>query len=506
MVWPGLPFRADGSPTSFLDATFIQPGCRCVVLDLLARLVDRSLMVMREQHAAARYHLLETVRRYAGERLEESDDIEAVHRRHADYFLDFAEAAEPHLFGGAGNPSWVVRVDHEVSNLRAASEWYLGEEGQGEAALRLLAAIHWYWFTRGRFMEARRELEAAMARSPDAAPRVRAKARAALAFAALWQEDHASVPAMLGDAIPILRELNDPHLLAYALIPLGWSRLGNDSSEAYTILHEAANLSRTGEPSVLTAMVLYWLGFAAEALGNGESARNALDEAIAIGRHLNHKPAIAHPLNARGRIALLQRDQVFWPDASPAQVKNSFHVTLHHLRKVLGKNEWVVFDSDRYRINPEMAVELDAALFERQLTAVLREVRAGAGSVDRLRPVLDLYRGDFLQDETFGDWHFETRDHLASLYVQGLCALGELLMRAEKWAEAATVYRRVVVKEDLHEEAHRNLMLCLARAGDRGRALRHYESLVVLLREELDAEPEEETAALFERLKQAAVV
>jgi DNA-binding SARP family transcriptional activator len=197
---------------------------------------------------------------------------------------------------------------------------------------------------------------------------------------------------------------------------------------------------------------------------------------------------------------------VFWPESSAAQVKNSFHVTLHHLRKALGRNEWVVLEDDRYRINPALQREFDADLFEEGISQALRDARADAASADALRAALALYRGDFLQDETVGDWHFETRDHLGSLYVQGLCALGELLMRAGEWAEATAIYRRVVVKEDLREDAHRNLMLCLARAGDRGRALRHYETLVALLRDELGAEPEEETVTLYERLKQAVVV
>jgi DNA-binding SARP family transcriptional activator len=197
---------------------------------------------------------------------------------------------------------------------------------------------------------------------------------------------------------------------------------------------------------------------------------------------------------------------VFWPESSAAQVKNSFHVTLHHLRKALGRNEWVVLEDDRYRINPALQREFDADLFEEGISQALRDARADAASADALRAALALYRGDFLQDETVGDWHFETRDNLGSLYVQGLCALGELLMRAGEWTEATAIYRRVVVKEDLREDAHRNLMLCLARAGDRGRALRHYETLVALLRDELGAEPEEETVTLYERLKQAVVV
>jgi predicted ATPase/DNA-binding SARP family transcriptional activator len=200
------------------------------------------------------------------------------------------------------------------------------------------------------------------------------------------------------------------------------------------------------------------------------------------------------------------RDQiglVFWPESSVAQVKNSFHVTMHHVRKALGRADWIILDDGRYRINPAFDVEFDAGSFERQATAVLREVRAGAGSADGLRAVLALYRGDFLQDEAAGDWHLELRGRLARLFIDVLVALGDLLVQAGDHAEAAAVYRRVVRREELHEEAHRGVIACLARTGDRVGALRHYEQLVALMREELGAEPSGETTALYARLQKA---
>jgi predicted ATPase/DNA-binding SARP family transcriptional activator len=208
---------------------------------------------------------------------------------------------------------------------------------------------------------------------------------------------------------------------------------------------------------------------------------------------------LAHPAGrTREQIGL-----VFWPESSAAQVKNSFHVTLHHLRRTLGGNDWIVLENDRYRLSPEREIEVDAAVFERRMTGALREARAGAGSAERLRAALALYRGDFLQDELVGDWHLELRDRLGRLYGDGLLALGELLLQAEQWAEAAAVFQQVVRREELREEGHRRLMLCLARAGERGQALRHYDRLVTLLREELGVEPEAETTALYERLRQS---
>jgi predicted ATPase/DNA-binding SARP family transcriptional activator len=665
------------------------------VLDVLTRLVDRSLVVMREHNDSARYHLLETVRQYAAERIEASDEAADARRRHAAFFVSFAESAEPFLFAGAARADWMKLLDHDVDNLRAAADWCLNSGEDGEAALRLLAAIHWYWFARGRFTEARSRLEAAVQQATAAAPLVRAKARTALANIAVWQGDRASVPVLLGDALDSLRGSDERPLLSYALVPLGWARLGDDPHEAFAILQEAISLSRTDRPNILTAVALYWTGFAAQALGHEDQARDALDEAIRIGRGLDHRPGIAHPLNGRGGVAILQGDYdmaiaclaealliheqtgdawgmitaieglarvardtgadewairltgaaaairgrvglplhggeqseyarlvaelrtdvddarfdtahaagqelaiariveqararfgspagspaslpasvihvaageppgqpvsarrggdaaalrvlalgpliierdgeplaadawpyarprelllyllshpdgrtreqlgvAFWPESSAAQVKNSFHVTLHHLRKALGHADWIVYENERYRISPQLTVEFDAALFEQQMTAALRDARAGTGSIDALRDAIALYRGDFLADESAGDWHFVPRDRLRMLCVDGLGALGELLGQAGRFAEAVDVFQRVVIMEDLREDAHRRLMQFLAQGGERGRALRHYERLVALLRDELDAEPEAETVALFDSIR-----
>ena len=204
---------------------------------------------------------------------------------------------------------------------------------------------------------------------------------------------------------------------------------------------------------------------------------------------------------------------VFWPEASAAQVKNNFHVTLHHLRKVLRRPEWIVFERDRYRVNEALGVELDAIAFRRDATAALRALPSRAAplaereaALERLRSALALYRGDFLEDVAVGEWHFELRDELRRLWTTGMRAAGELMVRMERFREAADVYRQLVLREEFLEEAHRQLMTCLARAGDRAQALRVYERLASTLRDELEAEPEPDTTALFDRLRRAEVV
>jgi len=191
-----------------------------------------------------------------------------------------------------------------------------------------------------------------------------------------------------------------------------------------------------------------------------------------------------------------------WPEASTSQVRNSFHVTLHRLRKALGRPEWVVTDHERYRIDPALRVDFDALRFEREVTAALRALTARASDApEALARALDRYGGDFLESESAGDWHLSWRDRFQRLFVDGLLALSAHLVVGERYTEAAEACRRALERDPLLEEAWRRLMLCLARTGERAQALRLYQQLVNLLRAELEAEPDEQTTALFQRIQ-----
>ena len=93
------------------------------VLDLLTHLVDKSLVLVAEQQHGGeeetRYRLLETVRQYGQERLEESGEAEAVRHRHAAFFLELAEEAAPKMLGAA-QEAWLERLEREHANFRAA--------------------------------------------------------------------------------------------------------------------------------------------------------------------------------------------------------------------------------------------------------------------------------------------------------------------------------------------------------------------------------------------------
>jgi predicted ATPase/DNA-binding SARP family transcriptional activator len=187
---------------------------------------------------------------------------------------------------------------------------------------------------------------------------------------------------------------------------------------------------------------------------------------------------------------------VFWPEASSAQVRNSFHVTLHRLRKALGHPEWIVPANDRYLLDPSLTVEFDATRFEQEITGTLK-----AGSADELSRALGLYQGDFLDGESAGDWHLEYRDRLQRLYVDGMTAWSGLLMAGARYGEAAEVSRRILARDPMHEESWRRLMVCHAQAGERAQAIRVYHQLADLLRREFESEPDPATTALFRNIQ-----
>ncbi|MQY05731.1 hypothetical protein ACRB68_38080 [Actinomadura sp. RB68] len=132
-----LAVHADGCTLEAAEAT-------CGPAGVLARLVDRSLVV----RTGDRYRLLESVAAYALERLREAGEEDEARRRHARYYTGLAERADP-LLRGPEQVAWLARLDAEAANLRAAL-------AVGEYAPRLVDALSWYWFLRGRAGEARR--------------------------------------------------------------------------------------------------------------------------------------------------------------------------------------------------------------------------------------------------------------------------------------------------------------------------------------------------------------
>ncbi|WP_438271518.1 AfsR/SARP family transcriptional regulator [Streptomyces microflavus] len=165
-----LAAHSDGCDLAAAEAVCAGDGvARDEVLDLVTRLVDRSLVVVVGGPSGPRYRLLESVAAYATERLHEMEDLTAVRDRHLRHYRALAEHAEPRL-RGAGQRDRLARLDAEAGNLRSALDEAVRRAGAGEPeeAVRLATALAWWWLLRGRLTEARRSLGAVLAATAGA--------------------------------------------------------------------------------------------------------------------------------------------------------------------------------------------------------------------------------------------------------------------------------------------------------------------------------------------------
>jgi DNA-binding SARP family transcriptional activator len=222
------------------------------------------------------------------------------------------------------------------------------------------------------------------------------------------------------------------------------------------------------------------------ALGPLEITRDG----VAVEESLRARELLLYLLCHRSGRTKEQIGAALWPDVDAAKLRNNVHVTLHRLRKLLGDADWISVDDETYAIDRKRGIELDADVFEREAGAAMR-----ARSADRLAQAIDLYRGDFYENATSGEWHLEIRDRLRDLYARALDQLARLRVFENDYTRAAEAYRKLVQLDSLDEEAAAGLIDALVKLGDRAGAVRAWERLAKALRKELGVFPTVERPA-----------
>jgi predicted ATPase/class 3 adenylate cyclase len=250
-------------------------------LDLLARLVDKSLVVSEEENGEVRCRLLETIRQYARDKLLDSGQAAEARDLHLAYVLQLVEEAEPKLEGSEMVP-WLDRLATEHDNIRSALEW--GLDRDPEAALRLVSGLTSFWQRRGFLTEGRRMLSQSLARV-DALPPADGdarRARMALRAKALWcggtnafgQGELDVARAMLDEAVVLAREYGTPKTLVDALAMLGF---------AFVLLgDEAASEAVIEEGETVASATKYKQGIVALNGVRGEFARRFQNDFAAV--------------------------------------------------------------------------------------------------------------------------------------------------------------------------------------------------------------------------------
>ena len=278
------------------------------ILDLLASLVDKSLVLVEAKRGEARYRLLETVRQYARDCLTEAGEEAVVRTRHRAWCVTFAEQADPEL-RGPRQRVWLERLEMEYDNLRGALAWGQEDPGGAEATLRMTGALHWFWWMHGNWSEARGWCEEALSRQNDAPRVVLPKAYESATHYAWRLSDHKRAKMLGEEGLAIARDLGDKRNSAYLLVHLGVAAFRQMSyGEAGKLYEEAVSLARKLGDKWLVSIILNQQGMLAGIQGNLGLATALDEEALVLMREVGDIATISYALRCLGSV-MLQRGE-----------------------------------------------------------------------------------------------------------------------------------------------------------------------------------------------------
>ena len=298
------------------------------MLDEIEVLVDNSLVLQSDGADEPRFGLLVTLREYAHARLNESDESAELHAHHAQYMLQLAEAAAPHLLS-AQRADWLPRLEREHDNLRTALSW--SSTHAIEIELRLVNALVWFWYFGGYISEARSHLELALAHANTIdQPAIRAITQFGAGAAASIQGDYATARAYLIESVEALRAARDQRHQAYATLflaltdfVLGAPEDGLNLLRDSVALFQAIN-DRWGEAYALSS-------FGDMIINPTDVAvlRPLIENSLGLWRALGDTWGIGHQLVTTGSLAWYDGDYV----TAAAQCQEAIELLRQHSDK-----------------------------------------------------------------------------------------------------------------------------------------------------------------------------
>jgi tetratricopeptide (TPR) repeat protein len=269
--------------------------------------VNKSLVLQSEQEdGEARFSMLETIQEFAHEKLDMSAEVDAVRSRHAHYYLELAEAAEPELMG-AEQAAWLTRLERDHDNLRAALAWAL-EAGVAEIAARICAAVWRFWWVHGHLVDGREWLEKTLGAGglPEG---LRARVLNAAGGLAYNQGDPERAVELFEEALALERLAGNELATSRLLRNLGLSHHEcGDHARATALLEEALAISRRSDDRRGLALALESLAIMTFYAGDYERARPLHEESLDLYRELGDRHSQAIALNNLGCLARYQGD------------------------------------------------------------------------------------------------------------------------------------------------------------------------------------------------------
>jgi predicted ATPase/class 3 adenylate cyclase len=279
------------------------------VFEGLSSLIEKSLLRQAEgEDGESRFLMLETIREYASQRLEERDEADELRRRHAEYVLTLVQS-EADLMGERG-PRLLRQMDAERDNLRAALE-YLLASGVTEETLELVEVVWPFWLFRGYLEEGRRWAEKAVKQSSGTPSKLRTWVVSTLGEFLRFQGKFEEAIEAKNETLAVARELGEVRMVAATLHDLGeiYMQMG-DREQARRLHEEALVLRRQDGRRVGIAHALVGLGDLALVEGDFERARSIYEEILETGRESGESDFEANGLLSLAEVARRENEHV----------------------------------------------------------------------------------------------------------------------------------------------------------------------------------------------------
>jgi predicted ATPase/transcriptional regulator with XRE-family HTH domain len=406
--------------THFRSSSFVLRPLEIDVLEGAESLVSKNLLQVREGGSGeTRFWMLGTIHEYAREKLVESGESNALGNRHAAYFLALAEEADGKL-RGREQLRWLDRLEDEHDNLRAAHRWAV-QHGNGEVALRLVAALGLFWRIRSYLSEGRERAAAALALPGP--PLLRARALCVQGNLAGLQGDYVAAPRAMEESLIIAQEVGSKADLAFALYSLGRSATYQDDyPAARSYLERSLALWQELGDRWNSAMAISALGYMANREGDWQAFDAHATEAVRILRDLGDTWAMARALNNLG-VTL----RMYHADYKAALEVAEETLTLCH---ALGDKQGIGLSLGNIALAAQARGDFATARhFQERALEVFKDTgfKLKAGETYASLSEISREQGDYIQAETFAEQSLHAHEEVGdkggvaySLQVLGL--------------------------------------------------------------------------------------
>jgi DNA-binding SARP family transcriptional activator len=221
------------------------------------------------------------------------------------------------------------------------------------------------------------------------------------------------------------------------------------------------------------------------------------------------KYLVAHRARPVSKEVLME---TFWANAEPEPSRNSLNVAICNARKALAQYgseySFIEFSDGCYAIGPKLTVWVDVDTFRQHCANARRLDARGdrAAAAKEYRVAESLYQGDFLADDRYDDWLFETRQQLREEYIGLLTYLSNYGLSQDNQELCVASCEKLLLTDACNEAAHRRLMRCYAQLGQTHLAIRQYHLCIEALSRELGLQPSLKTVELFQNIRRHRAV